>query len=123
MSTVELPASAVDTSAPVEWGVRRTMTDFEATTWRMEADPRLRSPVAAVEVLDRLPGWGRFLAAHEWATRILPRTRMRVVDTPLQLGNPVWVVDPNFDLSFHVRRQRLPRRPPSTRRWRCARPR
>ena len=72
MSTVELPASAVDTSAPVEWGVRRTMTDFEATMWRMEADPRLRSPVAAVEVLDRPPDWHRFLAAHEWATRILP---------------------------------------------------
>ena len=26
----QVPASAVDTGAPVEWGVRRTMTDFEA---------------------------------------------------------------------------------------------
>jgi len=38
-----VPASAVDTGAPVEWGVRRTMTDFEAVIRRMEADPRLRS--------------------------------------------------------------------------------
>ena len=47
--------SAVDSGAPVEWGVRRTMTDSEAVMWRMEADPRLRSPVAAVEVLSRRP--------------------------------------------------------------------
>ena len=53
MSPIEIPASAVDTDVSPEWGVRRTMTDFEATMWRMEADPRLRSPVAAVEVLDR----------------------------------------------------------------------
>ena len=112
MSPIEIPASAVDTGMPPEWGVRRTMTDFEATMWRLEVDPRLRSPVAAVDVLDRTPGWDRFLAAHEWATRILPRARMRVVDTPLHVGNPVWAVDPNFDLSFHVRRLRLP--PPAT---------
>lgn len=62
--------------------------DFEAMLWRLEADPRLRSPVAALEVLDRTPDWDRFLAAHEWATRILPRAWMRVVDTPLRLGNP-----------------------------------
>ena len=47
-------ASAVDSGAPVWWSVRRTMTDSEAVMWRMEADPRLRSPVAAVEeVLSR----------------------------------------------------------------------
>ncbi|MDF3292635.1 wax ester/triacylglycerol synthase domain-containing protein [Streptomyces silvisoli] len=108
MGAIDLPASAVETGMPLEWGIERTMTDFEATMWRLEADPRLRSPVAAVEVLDRTPDWDRFLAAHEWATRVLPRARMRVVDTPLHLGNPVWAVDPNFDLSFHVRRQHLP---------------
>ncbi|MCQ4083877.1 WS/DGAT domain-containing protein [Streptomyces sp. RB6PN25] len=108
MGAIDPPASAVETGTPVEWGVQRTMTDFEATIWRMEADPRLRSPVAAVEVLDRTPDWDRFMAAHEWVTRVLPRARMRVVNTPLHLGNPVWAVDPNFDLSFHVRRQHLP---------------
>lgn len=109
---MEIPASAVDTGTPPEWGGRRTMSDFEALMWRLEVDPRLRSTVVAVDVLDRTPDWGRFLAAHEWATRILPRARMRVVDTPLQVGNPVWAVEANFDLSFHVRRLRLP--PPAT---------
>lgn len=112
MSAIDLPASAAQTGAPVEWGVRRTMTDFEAAMWRMQGDPRLRSPVALVEVLDRAPRWDRFLAAHEWVTRVLPRARMHVVDTPLHLGNPVWAVEGGFDLSFHVRRLRLP--PPAT---------
>lgn len=35
----QMPASAVDTGTPVEWGVRRTMTDFKAVMWWMEADP------------------------------------------------------------------------------------
>ena len=39
----QAPASAADSGTPVEWGVRRTMTDFEAVIRRMEADPRLRS--------------------------------------------------------------------------------
>ena len=52
---MELPASAVDTGAPPEWGVRRTMSDFEALMWRLEVDPRLRSTVVAVDVLDRTP--------------------------------------------------------------------
>lgn len=108
MGAMNRPPAAVGTGGLADWGVRRTMTDFEAAMWRMEADPRLRTPMAAVEVLDRTPDWDRFLAAHEWATRALPRARMRAVDTPLHLGNPVWAVDPNFDLDFHVRRQRLP---------------
>ena len=108
MSPMEIPASAVRSGPPPEWGVRRTMTDFEAAMWRMEVDPRLRLTVAAVEVLDRTPDWDRFFAAHDWASRILPRVRMRVVDTPLAIGNPVWAVDPNFDLSVHVRRLVLP---------------
>jgi diacylglycerol O-acyltransferase / wax synthase len=65
-----------------------------------------------VEALDCTPDWDRFLAAHEWVTRVLPKSRMHVVDTPLHLGNPIWTVDPNFDLSLHVRRQRLD--PPAT---------
>jgi WS/DGAT/MGAT family acyltransferase len=90
------------------WGAARSMTPFEALMWRVEADPRLRSTMTAVYLLDRPPDWDRFLAAHEWATRLIPRIRMRVVDPPFALGMPTWVVDDQFDLSFHVRRVRLP---------------
>jgi WS/DGAT/MGAT family acyltransferase len=59
-------------------------------------------------MLDRAPEWERLRAAHDWATRLVPRLRQRVVDPPLQLGAPAWVVDPEFDLDHHLRRVRLP---------------
>ncbi len=38
----------------------------------------------------------------------IPRYRQRVRPVPLELGRPVWVDDPHFDLSYHVRRTALP---------------
>ena len=40
---------------------------------------------------------------------LLPRYRQRVRFRPLNLGHPVWVDDPEFDLSHHVRHAVLPR--------------
>ena len=55
-----VPPSAVDVDlSAVAWGANRTMSDFETGMWRMEeAQPQLRSPIVAVEVLDRAPGLG-----------------------------------------------------------------
>lgn len=38
----------------------------------------------------------------------IPRYRQRVRTVPLELGRPVWVDDPHFDLEYHVRRAALP---------------
>ena len=35
---------------------------------------------------------------------LIPRYRQRVQTVPLELGRPVWVDDPHFDLAYHVRR-------------------
>jgi WS/DGAT/MGAT family acyltransferase len=40
---------------------------------------------------------------------LVPRYRQKVRFRPLNLGHPVWVDDPDFDLSYHVRRAALPR--------------
>ncbi len=40
---------------------------------------------------------------------LLPRYRQKVRHLPFDLGHPVWVDDPDFDLSYHVRRAALPR--------------
>jgi WS/DGAT/MGAT family acyltransferase len=82
------------------------MSAFEATMWRAEG--AMRSPVLALELLDTVPDWDRFVAAHEWAVRMVPRGRQRVVDAPLGLGAPRWSLDPHFDLGAHVSRARLP---------------
>ena len=39
----------------------------------------------------------------------VPRYRQRVKTVPGGLGNPVWVDDQHFDMSYHVRRSALPR--------------
>ena len=90
------------------WGQAREMNGTEALMWRAEGDPRLRSTITSLELLDTTPDWERFLAAHDWATRLVPRFRQRVVEPALGLGTPTWVVDPDFDLHYHVRRVRLP---------------
>lgn len=38
----------------------------------------------------------------------LPRYRQRVRSVPLELGRPVWVDDPHFELGYHIRHTALP---------------
>ena len=40
---------------------------------------------------------------------LVPRYRQKVRWIPGHLGNPVWVDDPDFDVSYHVRRSALPK--------------
>jgi WS/DGAT/MGAT family acyltransferase len=70
----------------------------------MEKDPLLRSTVVCVLVLDGSPDWDRLPDRLERSTRLSPGFRHRVVAAPLRLATPRWVVDPEFDLSWHVRR-------------------
>ncbi len=39
----------------------------------------------------------------------IPRFRQKVRDVPGRIGNPIWVDDEAFDMSYHVRRAGLPR--------------
>ena len=94
--------------APLSWGEAREMNALEALMWRIEADPRLRSTICGLEILDCVPEWERFLAACDWGTRMAPRFRQKVVEPALGIGNPCWVSDPDFDLHYHVRRVALP---------------
>ena len=41
--------------APLRWGESREMKAFEALMWRAETDPRLRSTICGLELLDRVP--------------------------------------------------------------------
>jgi WS/DGAT/MGAT family acyltransferase len=89
------------------WGLEREMNALDAVMWRAEADPVLRSTILALDILETVPEWDRYLAAHDWATRMVPRFRQHVVSPVFGLGQPTWVVDPDFDLGYHVRRTRL----------------
>src|SRR3954465_5966211 len=78
------------------------------------AEETSRTPMhnATLEIFD--PGDSGFdydaLIAHiEDRIAFVPRYRQHLRSVPGRLGNPVWVDDTAFDLSYHVRRSALPR--------------
>jgi diacylglycerol O-acyltransferase len=54
------------------------------------------------------PGLHGLFQMVEQRLPLVPRYRQRVVEVPLGLGQPLWVDDPDFDLSYHLRRAALP---------------
>jgi diacylglycerol O-acyltransferase / wax synthase len=74
---------------------------------RGEANPRTRSGIMALELLDTTPDWDRFRTRFENASRRVRRLRQKVVVPTLPTASPRWVVDPDFNLDFHVRRVRV----------------
>jgi HAD superfamily hydrolase (TIGR01490 family) len=103
-----LASTGPPAALPLDWGASPRMNPLETAMWRAEsADRRLRVTVSLLELLDPAPDWDRLLAAHEWASRMVPRMRQRVVEPVLALGTPVWVTVSDFDLSRHVHRIQL----------------
>ncbi|NTY60027.1 wax ester/triacylglycerol synthase domain-containing protein [Mycolicibacterium sphagni] len=87
------------------------MTEFmrstDAFTWSMEADPRLRSTVVTVILLDRSPDWNAVRERFDLVSRELPMFRQRVVNSPPP-APPRWEYAPDFDLDYHMRRVSAP---------------
>jgi diacylglycerol O-acyltransferase / wax synthase len=87
------------------------MTEFmrnsDAFTWAMESDPRLRSTVVTVIVLDRSPDWEEVHNRFDLISREVPMVRQRVVPSPPP-APPRWEYAPDFDLDFHMRRVTAP---------------
>ncbi|MDT0406871.1 wax ester/triacylglycerol synthase domain-containing protein, partial [Streptomyces edwardsiae] len=75
---------------------------------RGEANPRTRSGIVGLEILDTTPDWERFRTRFDNASRNVLRLRQKVVMPTLPTASPRWVVDPDFNLDFHVRRMRVP---------------
>src|SRR6266536_1342633 len=96
-------------AVPLDWGASTQMNPLETAMWRAEAaDPRLRVNVSLLELLDHAPDWDRLLAAHEWASRMVPRMRQRVIEPTFGIGTPTWITASEFELSRHIRHIELP---------------
>lgn len=91
----------------------RRMSDAEAMMWRLEKDPYLSSTFANVTILDKPIDVARLRRRMEVAAQRVPRLRHRVQPTPGGLSAPLWVEDPSFDITYHVRHLALPK--PGTR--------
>ena len=86
------------------WSDQDRMNELETTMWRSERHPQRSSTICSLIILDCVPEWERLVAAHEWATTLVPRSRQRVLEPLLPTGPPVWRVDRHFALSYHLRR-------------------
>ena len=53
--------------------------------------------------------YDRLVRLLEERISLAPRYRQKVVVVPGHLANPLWVDDPAFDITYHVRRSALPR--------------
>ena len=53
--------------------------------------------------------YDRLVRLLEERISLAPRYRQKIRAIPGHLANPVWVDDPNFDITYHVRRSALPR--------------
>jgi diacylglycerol O-acyltransferase len=89
-------------------GLRDELGAVDHLLHRGEANPRTRSGIMAVELLDTAPDWERYRSNFERASRTVLRLRQKVVTPTLPTVAPRWVVDPDFNLDFHVRRMRVP---------------
>jgi WS/DGAT/MGAT family acyltransferase len=65
--------------------------------------------IASVSVFEGpAPTYGEFMRAVVSRLVRLPRFRQRVRRVPLDLGRPVWIDDPHFQLLYHVRHTAVP---------------
>ncbi len=69
--------------------------------------PRQRTTMAMLLVLDRPPERDLLRAAAARAVEAVPRLGDCVVDAPFDIALPRWEPDPTFDLDFHIRRYAL----------------
>ncbi len=89
-------------------GLPEELGPLDQIRHRGEANPRTRSGIITLELLDTTPDWDLFRRRFEIASRKALRLRQKVVTPTLATAAPRWVVDPDFNLDFHVRRVRVP---------------
>ncbi len=84
------------------------MKGFDFATWRTaDDDPVMRSAIVGLLITETAPDWDKLIERFDRASRVNTALRQRVVDQG-GLTTPRLVIDPDFDLSFHLRRFRMP---------------
>lgn len=91
---------------PLNWGTE--LSAFDYMMFRADMDTRTRTTIMQIETLDVVPDWELLRSELDRASRIALRLRQRVVAPIVPLAPARWVVDPDFDLDYHVRRIQLP---------------
>lgn len=84
------------------------LSGWDFATWRAASeDPIMRSTMIGLIIMEGSPDWDRLVDRYERASRQVPVLRQKVVEGPVPWANPRLIIDPDFDLSFHLRRFRM----------------
>ena len=74
-----------------------------------DVDRHASLAIASVAIFDGpAPSQDAIIAAIDGRLPLVPRYRQKIRKVPFDLGHPVWVDDPHFDLGFHIRRTAVP---------------
>ena len=85
-----------------------TMSPLDASFLHVE-DAVTHMHIGSVGIFEGPPpGPGEVRDAIAARLPLVPRYRQKVRFVPFELGRPVWVDDPHFNLDYHVRRTALP---------------
>ena len=84
------------------------LSPLDYLLFRGESRPATRSAFLDVEILDRPADWIILREALDRASRVVVRMRQKVVTPPVPITSPRWVIDPDFNLDYHLRRVALP---------------
>ena len=86
------------------------MTPLSAAFLQLEdAQPGASLAISSIAIFEGpAPSPMEFRAHLAGRLPLIPRYRQKVRQVPLDLGAPVWVDDPDFDLGYHLRRTAVP---------------
>jgi WS/DGAT/MGAT family acyltransferase len=94
--------------AALERLAERELGAMEALFVQGDAEVHTRSTIVMLVRLEHGVPFEDLVRLHERASRLVPHLRSRVVAPVVPISRPYWAVDPDFDVSYHVRRIRIP---------------
>ena len=85
------------------------LTGLDASFLHLEHDSTHMHVAGCTVFNGKAPAYEELVEAIASRLHLVPRYRQRLAFVPLQQGRPVWVDDPHFNVTYHVRHTALPK--------------
>jgi WS/DGAT/MGAT family acyltransferase len=85
------------------------LTGLDSSFLHLERDSAHMHVAACAVFEGNAPAYEELVEAILTRLHLVPRYRQRLAFVPLEQGRPVWVDDPHFKVTYHVRHTALPR--------------
>src|SRR4051795_10935078 len=84
------------------------LTGLDASFLHLERGPVHMHVASCMTFEGPRPSYDDLVHGIEGRLHLVPRYRQRLAFVPFEQGRPVWVDDPHFNVSYHVRNTALP---------------